>query len=134
MSLSASNGVPKRESENTGHLLDGTPISEAIIIIDNTVRPRPIWYMANCVHPSNLKQALNQPFNKNSPNLSRFIGLQANASSLSPEELDQIYYLDLFDDRRFLCCYRLINPTGDKTTLACYEGVCFRKSLCFKKQ
>ena len=84
----------------TGRLLDGTPLSEAIQIVDSTVHPRPLCYMTNCVHPSNLKQALMQPINKQSPNLSRFIGLQANASSLSPEELDQSKILQQgdFDD------------------------------------
>jgi len=72
-----------------GCLLDGTFISNAIEIIDNTVSPQPICYMANCIHPSNLKQALRHRINKNSSAIKRFMGIQANASSLSPEELDQ---------------------------------------------
>ncbi len=82
---------------NTGRLLDGTPLGEAIQIVDSTVCPRPLCYMTNCVHPKNVKQALMQPINKHSPSLSRFMGLQANASSLSPEELDQCKVLQQGD-------------------------------------
>ena len=75
--------------QKNGQLLDGTFISEAIRIIDRDVAPHPICYMANCVHPSNLKQALRKNINKKSPHIKRFIGIQANTSSKSPEELDQ---------------------------------------------
>ncbi len=71
-----------------GCLLDGTSIADAIKIIDKKVSPKPFAYMANCIHPSNLIKALKQPFNQNRNELNRFIGLQANASILSPEELD----------------------------------------------
>jgi S-methylmethionine-dependent homocysteine/selenocysteine methylase len=72
-----------------GRLLDGTFISEAIRIIDESVSPQPVCYMANCIHPSNLKQALRKHANKNCSTIKRFMGIQANSSSLSPEELDQ---------------------------------------------
>lgn len=72
-----------------GCLLDGTPISEAIRMIDGAVTPQPACYMANCIHPSNLRLALTSPMNRNSGYLSRFSGIQANTSALSPEELDQ---------------------------------------------
>ena len=74
---------------NSGRLLDGTPLAEAIEMIDHAVCPQPVCYMANCIHPVNLKQALLQDVNVHSPYLSRFRGIQANASSRSPEELDQ---------------------------------------------
>jgi S-methylmethionine-dependent homocysteine/selenocysteine methylase len=73
---------------NTGRLLDGVPITDAIAMIDSAVSHRPICYMANCVHPLNVKQALNQSINRNSPYIKRFQGIQANASLQSPEELD----------------------------------------------
>jgi S-methylmethionine-dependent homocysteine/selenocysteine methylase len=73
---------------NDGCLLDGTGIAEAIKIIDNEVNPKPICYMANCVHPSNLKMALDREINRDSPYLRRFAGIQANSSPLSPEELN----------------------------------------------
>jgi len=74
---------------SNGRLLDGTPIAEAIRRIDNAVNPRPICYMANCVHPANLKLALLNLMNRNSPFIPRLMGIQANASSRSPDELDQ---------------------------------------------
>ena len=71
-----------------GKLLDNTPISEAIRIIDNEVVPKPLCYITNCIHPTNLISALTSDLNKNRPELQRLVGLQANASILSPEELD----------------------------------------------
>jgi len=71
-----------------GKLIDGTSISDAIHLIDNEVNPRPVCYMANCIHPYNLKLALSMIFNYGSPHLKRFKGIQANTSRLSPEELN----------------------------------------------
>lgn len=71
-----------------GSLLDGTSISDAIAGIDNCLERKPVCYMCNCVHPKNLKQALMHPKNLHRPELNRFKGIQANASSLSPEELN----------------------------------------------
>lgn len=72
-----------------GRLLDGTGISEAIRMIDDAINPRPLCYMANCVHPCIVKLALTHGMNRDRRYMERFIGIQANASSLSPEELDQ---------------------------------------------
>ncbi len=71
-----------------GCLLDGTYLSDAIWIIDDVVDPRPFTYVTNCIHPSNLISALKHEKNRNSENIKRFTGIQANSSSLSPEELD----------------------------------------------
>ena len=71
-----------------GCLIDGTSLSEAIKQIDDKVSPQPVCYMTNCVHPTNLIAALSHDKNKNRPQLKRFSGLQANASVLSPEELN----------------------------------------------
>lgn len=71
-----------------GCLLDGTAIADAVRIIDERVDPVPVCYMANCIHPTNLIEALNNDKNRNSPQLRRFKGIQANASTLSCEELD----------------------------------------------
>jgi len=82
-----------------GCLIDGTPISEAIRIIDESVDPKPIFYMANCIHPTNLRLALEHEKNRNQSELARFKGIQANASDLSPEELNScgILHQDDFD-------------------------------------
>ncbi len=71
-----------------GRLLDKTSISDAIRIIDHEVVPKPVCYITNCIHPTNLISALTSDLNKNQPELQRLVGLQANASTLSPEELD----------------------------------------------
>lgn len=82
-----------------GCLLDGTTLVDAIGIIDSKVDPKPLAYMTNCIHPANLLEALEKDFNANNENLKRFIGIQANASRLSPEELDDnpILQQDNFD-------------------------------------
>ena len=71
-----------------GRLLDGETINDAVRTIDACVDERPEWYMANCVHPTVLHRALSQPFNETELMRERFLGIQANASQLSPEELD----------------------------------------------
>ena len=71
-----------------GCLIDGTALSDAIKIIDKQVNPKPICYMTNCIHPKNLIEALDNDKNKNNFQLKRFSGIQANASILSCEELD----------------------------------------------
>lgn len=71
-----------------GRLADGTPIAEAISAIDAATSRPPLCYMTNCVHPAVLREALLQPENRGNPALMRFMGIQANTSPLSPEELD----------------------------------------------
>lgn len=80
-----------------GKLLDGTAIVDAIHKIDSCVFPNPICYMANCIHPHNLRLALENDINKNEKLLSRIKGVQANASMLSPEELNNCNVLQKED-------------------------------------
>lgn len=80
-----------------GCLLDGTSIADGIKIIDEHISPKPFAYMTNCIHPTNLKLALGQAVNQNRDELNRFIGIQANASSLSPEELNNSTDLEQSD-------------------------------------
>jgi homocysteine S-methyltransferase len=70
-----------------GRLLDGTPLDEAIDTIDRAASPPPAAFLVNCVHPDLLRRALSTPQAAGSTRL-RLAGLQANASRLSPEELD----------------------------------------------
>lgn len=87
----AESGIPYIISfmvKKDGRLLDGTPIAEATEIIDREVDVLPVGYMANCIHPSNLIQALEQEVNANLRVSGRFLGIQANASSLEPDELN----------------------------------------------
>lgn len=82
-----------------GCLIDGTVLTDAIKIIDQQVDPKPICYMTNCIHPTNLIEALGNDKNKNRSELKRFTGIQANASMLDCEELDDcdILQQDDFD-------------------------------------
>lgn len=71
-----------------GRLIDGTTIHDAIAAVEAAVSEKPIFYMTNCVHPVNVGLALTQEFNQTELVRTRFQGIQANASPLSPEELD----------------------------------------------
>jgi len=83
-----------------GCLMDGTLLADAIKTIDEQIAPKPICYMTNCIHPTNLKQALLNEKNYKRTELKRFSGIQANASILSPEELNNCSALhqDGFDN------------------------------------
>ena len=71
-----------------GTLLDGTPLKDAISIIDADVRPKPIAYMANCTHATIFKTAMTHPTRSSSAVRKRVVGLLANTAALEPEELD----------------------------------------------
>lgn len=71
-----------------GTLLDGTSLNEAIASIDAAVSPRPLAYMINCTHAAVFRSALLNEKNSSPTVRDRVIGLLANTSSLSPEELD----------------------------------------------
>ncbi|MDP4144083.1 MAG: homocysteine S-methyltransferase family protein [Bacillota bacterium] len=88
---------------DNGRLIDGTTINDAILSIDNATARKPICYMTNCVHPIILKRALSYPFNETKLIKERFRGIQANTSTLPPEELDN-------------CCAL---KTSDAVSLAC---------------
>jgi homocysteine S-methyltransferase len=68
-----------------GRILDGTPLEQAMDVIDQSVSTPPLGYLATCVHPQTLKQAANT---FTSEVCKRLIGIRANASSLNYEELD----------------------------------------------
>ena len=65
-----------------GRLVDGTPLYEAVDIIDAEVSPRPLCFMAGCVHPAVVMQALSLPMNRTESVRTRFLGIQANAANL----------------------------------------------------
>lgn len=82
---------------NDGKLIDGTAIHSAISTIDNVTKRNPLCYMTNCVHPKIVVKALSQRCNQTTTVEKRFKGIQANASSLSPEELDNCCNLETSD-------------------------------------
>lgn len=71
-----------------GCLIDGTPIADAVAIIDATVVNKPLCYMTNCVHPTILRDALAVQYNRTPQMKTRFLGIQANTSPLSYDQLD----------------------------------------------
>ncbi len=44
--------------QRDGRLLDGIPLHQAVATIDEAASPRPLFYMANCVHPQVFEAAL----------------------------------------------------------------------------
>ncbi|MDO4584578.1 MAG: homocysteine S-methyltransferase family protein [Planctomycetia bacterium] len=74
--------------QRDGRLIDGTPIHEALDVLDHATAQPPLGYLANCIHPSLAFEALSQPFNQTELVRRRFIGIQVNTSALSYAELD----------------------------------------------
>ena len=79
---------------DNGKLLDGTLLTEAIKIIDDSVSPAPLFYLTNCIHPDVLHKSFANIMDKENILQKRLFGIQANASSKSPEELDTLEELD----------------------------------------
>lgn len=79
---------------DNGNLLDGTFLTDAIRIIDESVPTPPIFYLTNCIHPDVLHKSFLMIKDENNILRKRLFGIQANASSKSPEELDTLEVLD----------------------------------------
>jgi homocysteine S-methyltransferase len=72
-----------------GTMLDGTPLGQAMDMIDNTVSTPPAGYAINCVHPKIFSSAM-QALEKERPAYSsRIVSYQANTANLRPEELNE---------------------------------------------
>ncbi|MCB2199439.1 homocysteine S-methyltransferase family protein [bacterium] len=84
-----------------GTLLDGTPLHEIVTTIDNTVSPKPVTHLVNCVHPSVFLKAMEAERQQGYDLTDRIIGLQANTSARSPEELDGLDHLEGEDPEPF---------------------------------
>lgn len=100
----SSHGIPYILSfviKPDGTVLDGTPIHEAIELIDENIHPRPLFYMVNCVHPTIFEKAITKEISFSRELIARIKGLQANTSSKSPDELDDLTYLDTSDPEEF---------------------------------
>ena len=69
--------------DRRGRVLDGTPLAEACDRVDDACLRRPFGFLVNCAHPSFL-----DPVVREGPRPERWIGLQANASSLDHDRLD----------------------------------------------
>ena len=74
--------------ELDGRLPDGTPLATAIAEVDS--HGGPDYYMVNCAHPTHIGSALAAPGEWRS----RIVGIRANASTKSHEELNSATELD----------------------------------------
>jgi homocysteine S-methyltransferase len=72
-----------------GTLLDGTPLGNAMDMIDNAVTTPPIGYAINCVHPKIFSSAMYALERENPSYSKRIISYQANTANLRPEELNE---------------------------------------------
>lgn len=84
-------GIPVSVSftvEQDGRLPDGTPLSTAIAEVD--AEGGPDYFMVNCAHPTHIAPGLADAGEWRS----RIVGLRANASPRSHEELDAATELD----------------------------------------
>ena len=82
-----------------GTMLDGTPLADAIARIDAEIAPAPRHYMIGCLYPTHAQTAL-RALRVSRPDLMKRVrGLKANASPLSPEELDKLNHLAATDVR-----------------------------------
>ena len=99
-----------------GTLLDATPLRDFVERVDHGTPRPPLGYALNCVHPTITDEALAaQPIGD------RAIGLFANASALTPEELDGRDELDASTPEAF--AVELI-ATGQTHGLSILGGCC----------
>ncbi len=99
-----------------GTLLDATPLRDFVERVDHGTPRPPLGYALNCVHPTIADEALAaQPIGD------RAIGLFANASALTPEELDGRDELDASTPEAF--AVELI-ATGQTHGLSILGGCC----------
>jgi homocysteine S-methyltransferase len=75
-----------------GNLLDSNSMELVISNIDNSSFRKPDNYMLNCIYPETLNTALLKISTENIRD--RVLGIQANTSVLSPQELEGLSYLD----------------------------------------
>ncbi|MBL0372892.1 homocysteine S-methyltransferase family protein [Rhizobium sp. KVB221] len=79
--------------ETDGGLVNGTSLREAIELTEEATGGSPIYYMVNCAHPTHFDQAL-----KNGDKwVKRIVGIRANSSTKSHQELDESTEIDIGD-------------------------------------
>lgn len=102
--------------EQDGRLPDDTPLSQAIGEVDAEAAPD--YFMVNCAHPSHVAPALTAAGNWRS----RIVGLRANASARSHEELDAATDLDEGDPLELARAQDALRP--QLPSLALIGGCC----------
>lgn len=87
----AATGLPAVISyvlDRDGHVLDGTPLADAVARIDAEADPRPVFHSLSCIHPTIAARALA------CVPAGRVLECKANGSSLSPAELVALDHLE----------------------------------------
>jgi homocysteine S-methyltransferase len=84
-----------------GCLLDRTPLEEIIHRIDDTVTPPPLGYLVNCVHHTVFRDAIHSMRLRGGESVRFPLGLQANTSAKTPEELEGSACLEIEDPSVF---------------------------------
>lgn len=87
--------------ETDGKLPDGSEIRHLVEETDRRTeleeRALPLFYMVNCAHPTHINPAFEKAKANKEPWLGRLMGIRANASCKSHEELDNSKELDRGD-------------------------------------
>jgi homocysteine S-methyltransferase len=102
--------------ETDGRLPDGTPLSTAIAEVDAEAAPD--YFMVNCAHPTHVASA----FADAGDWRSRIVGLRANASTRTHEELDAATELDEGDPVQLSAAQDALRP--HLPNLALVGGCC----------
>jgi S-methylmethionine-dependent homocysteine/selenocysteine methylase len=91
--------------ETDGRLPDGTPLGEAIDLVD-AEDGGPDWYLVNCAHPTHVEPGLGEA----GPWRERIAGLLPNASTLTHAELDAAEELDEGDPAELASATDVLRP------------------------
>ena len=99
-----------------GFLPDGVSLADAVARIDAGVSRPPIHFQIGCVHPSHY---LHASTHMTWPNSGRVVGLQANASTLSPSELENLSHAAGDDAEAFADHMMTLHRHGAKILGGC---------------
>ena len=91
--------------ETDGRLPDGTPLATAITEVD--AEDRPDYFMVNCAHPTHIAPAVT---GAGGDWPARILGLRANASTRSHDELDAATELDEGDPAALTAAHDALRP------------------------
>lgn len=88
--------------ETDGRLPSGQSLGDAIMQVDTATGNAPAYFMINCAHPDHFMDVVDA----RPAWLSRVMGIRANASRMSHQELDEAEELDAGDPRELGRQYR----------------------------
>lgn len=101
----------------TGDLIDGSRLGAAIEAVDEQTGGYPAYYMVNCAHPDHVAGGAD-----GGPWMQRLLGVRANASRMSHDELDESETLDDGDPDELAA--DLLDLTGSFPALRVFGGCC----------